>query len=503
MTEKIDKNSPIDNSVSQLATSFDKHFEAKDINSILQTMNKAQSLSIKEMNECSQAQLYYSIATSYSDLLSLGHKSSSADCVEESIGNQLFFFRKSINIIENYSPSRSEKPYISGIARQLYTNYGNLLHTVGRPIEALQFYQKALIYDSKFAMAQGNMGITYYHYAETVSDSSHQELLLYFSYHYLKKALSNKKALPNYAKVGFKKYFLRFSNEFKESFLEKELELKEYSLGNKQEQEYRKWCLSNRFFLNPMNDLPFAESFIAADVNHLPNIINKVSDGLDYKLHGMFNQIKQEFIAARFLFYEGQQVGNSIHFADKDTHLLNSPDYPVYSIRVEKIKLSFRSLFSLFDKIAFFINEYFELGIPERRVYFKCLWNEEKAKALVSSNRIFKGIYWISKEFHLRRFNKFINPQAKRINEIRNSLEHKYTKVVQYDNINSEHDSLADYLTYEELIAMTSYLMRIVREAILYLSLSININEQQLHSEKKDKFIPPIILWPYDDEWKL
>lgn len=78
----------------------------------------------------------------------------------------------------------------------------------------------------------------------------------------------------------------------------------------------------------------------------------------------------------RYLFYEVTQKNRTIHYADKDNLLLELDDLPLYSIRIEKMKTVFRQLYSMFDKIAYFINSYYELGIPERKVSFKNIWNE-------------------------------------------------------------------------------------------------------------------------------
>jgi hypothetical protein len=74
-----------------------------------------------------------------------------------------------------------------------------------------------------------------------------------------------------------------------------------------------------------------------------------------------FNQMKQEFIAARWFLYDGLE-SHRIHFADRDAPLYNTLDYPSYGISVEKIKTAYRMAYSLFDKIGFFLNSYLGLG---------------------------------------------------------------------------------------------------------------------------------------------
>jgi hypothetical protein len=90
---------------------------------------------------------------------------------------------------------------------------------------------------------------------------------------------------------------------------------------------------------------------------------------------GFFNQMKQEYVSVRFLLYEGLTT-DEIHYSDNDVTLINTLDYPVYSLAVEKMKFAFRVAYSLFDKIAFFLNHYTDLEIPHKKISFKTIWYE-------------------------------------------------------------------------------------------------------------------------------
>ena len=70
----------------------------------------------------------------------------------------------------------------------------------------------------------------------------------------------------------------------------------------------------------------------------------------------MFNQIKQEYVYARYLCFNSIEV-DSVHYADENVYLIDCLDYVQYSIRVEGLKASFKTLYSLLDKVAMFINE--------------------------------------------------------------------------------------------------------------------------------------------------
>ncbi|RKJ13923.1 hypothetical protein D7X33_48535, partial [Butyricicoccus sp. 1XD8-22] len=166
-------------------------------------------------------------------------------------------------------------------------------------------------------------------------------------------------------------------------FLEEPYEFEEYSLGDSEEEiNYRNWCLENTLFLNTLNDA-FPYTVSANDILHLPNIVTKIDEGPKY--HGLFNQIKQEYVSARFMVYDALS-SQGAHFSDKDVHLVNTLDYPTYGISIEKMKYSYRSLYSLFDRIAFFINEYFGIGIKDRDVSYRSIWQGRINKGKNSYN---------------------------------------------------------------------------------------------------------------------
>ena len=229
----------------------------------------------------------------------------------------------------------------------------------------------------------------------------------------------------------------------------------------------------------------------------------------------MFNQIKQEYVYARYQYYLSLQFREEVHYADKETHLINFADFPQYGIRIEQLKSAFKTLYGLFDKIAYFLNSYFELGIHERDVSFNHIWltgfgagkNHYEYKNVLNHKENFAlaSLYWISRDFY-DKFEDSPNPRLKRISDVRNALEHKYVKVTNGwfpARVNGEIDDLALYVTEDELSALTLELMHIVREAIICVSLCVHVEEQKNRDQLQNKLIMPMPLMEYDDEWKL
>lgn len=397
---------------------------------------------------------------------------------------------------------------------QILVNTGNILSHIGRPIEAVEYWKRALAILPRFGMAVGNLGFGYEVYAKLLYDKNHAVVILKAAYDLL---VTTKEKGIIWDNPGFKlvqqQMFERALSIAKHIDIKKVggVSLNGFSLGKtKTEEKYRRWVLENFLFLNPLNDIGL-HTIAAQDVLHLPDIVTNI--GEPPSLIGFYNQLKQEFVSARYALWQGTLTAGNYkrHFSDNDVLLTDTLDYPVYGISIEKIKFAFRSAYSLFDKIAFFINDYWNLEIPAERVSFHSVWTEKKGNKnqlrqvfRENPNLNLRGLYWLSKEFSDKETNQEVNlgnvmePDAEQLRTIRNHLEHKYLKV--HDDIcgygkEIPHfsDKLAYHLTLAELTDKTLRLMKRAREALVYLSLAVH-REEQIRAEKRTGMAMPITL---------
>jgi len=503
-TQKL-KN-PLDAFVIELAIEFDNAYYENNIPKTIELIKKAEE-KLLALDVFSQANVCYSLGTSYGDIATLDETLGTVENLEK----QLFYFQKSIKLLPPLELTDPELlPYVNGLQLPLYTNYANALDKCGRKLKALEMYNMALNINPNFTMAMGNVGLTYSHYAYLVPDPVHRDYINHFAYHYLKRAIELGDDIAPGVMEKFKGAVGNYDDDYVKEMLIPPLNIPEYSYFDK-ELDYRRWALNNKLFLNPLNDLPVAELCFAADVLHLPNMVVKV----DAKpaLHGLYNQLKQEYIFARYQFYESLEVPMDTHYADKDTYLLQFGDYPLYSIRIEKMKSAFRILYSLLDKTAFFINRYFNLGIPETNINFRSIWWSEKSgKNGYSYDNVLKptenfflsSLYWISKEIYEQK-EYSTNPLAKEMYELRNSFEHKYVKIYSESfpkRTDGDIDDLAVYLSENRLKSITLDLLKLIREVLINLSLAVHVEEIKKKSID-DKLTVKISYITYEDEWKL
>lgn len=169
----------------------------------------------------------------------------------------------------------------------------------------------------------------------------------------------------------------------------------------------------------------------------------------------------EEFTTARWFYYEGvEQAPRKKHFAEKRIDYGAVGYSSITSLSKAKILASFRICHSIFDKMAFFLNEYLELGISDKNeINLRTLWcvNFPQNKQLRDSmkqyldNLHLKALYWLSKDVYYRESDEeMVEPATRDWNKIRNHLTHQYLRV--FPTILDEFEEAGSYsLSYQEL----------------------------------------------------
>lgn len=507
-----------DKSLEIIGNLIDSSLDFQRDDGIDTALSLADELFQRDLTEEKKATLHYFLANAWSNRQRLQRTTFEEEWEweQEEIENEIIHFRLAIKYGILY---KRGEPVALPTERQLqvWTNYGNLLSQVGRAAEGVECWDRALAIDPSFAMALGAKGRGLLFYSNHLCDDRHRGLFIKHAYKLLKKALEGNLHIT--ARECFENDVNRLEEAFSREFLLSTVDLDSFSLGDsEQEIHYRRWCLNNRLFLNPLNDLgPYPIG--AQDILSAPSIVTGIDEGPYY--YGFFNQMKQEFVSARYLYYEGINDRDP-HFSDKDVLLYNTLDYPSYCLAVEKVKMAYRTVYSLFDKIAFFLNKYLVLNIKERDVKFRTLWYVKKKRKYVlrdnfhhMANLPLRGLFWLSKDFYEQKeeFKNSIEPDAKDMSEIRNHLEHKYLKLhLGYWSKPDEHDpfsrGLTDTLAYSlyrsEFEEKTLKLLKLARSALIYLSLTIQCEELKRNKERNpDKCIMKITQDLFDDDWKF
>lgn len=493
----------IDEVIVKLGEEIDKAFSEENDNQLRYCIEKAESLRTNCTNPDDVAVLEYFMGNGWSNLDKICCKTQYKNWDYKRVGhiNAIKSFRKCV-LTENVSDGIRNNIFL-----QAFTNLGNMFSESGRIVYAIECWKKALKIEPTFGMAGCNFGHGLVYYASYQYDANHAHVILRDAYKLL-QIYSNQPNIPKEAQSVFNSDIEYIEKILSKDYLLGKRNFKEYSLGkSKKEKQYRKWILENGLYLNPLNDL-FYSTAIAHDVTSLPNMLVKDYDTPVYQ--GFFNQIKQEYLTARYLYYhyKFELSDEGIHYSDNGRHLVDTLDYPQHGYRYEQLKNSFKMLYSIFDKIGYFINEYFKLGIDRNKVYFKNVWYENgriNPKIEELENNPLRGLYFLSKDLFTENKNEteyvdVTDPEANRIYELRNNLEHKYCKIHWFSTVDNGdllvYDSIEYSITEEEFAEKTYKLLRYVREAILYLSLSVHTEERKDRTESG--VVLPLHLFEYD-----
>lgn len=501
----------IDNNLDQLGLLIDDAADARDLTRLDQAIDSCQQLLNTKVSAGYCGIIHYFLANAWNGKRCALYVGDAAWTWEQpELEAEILHLRTALSF--------SDKEKIPEVYTcQILTNLGNALSYVGRPVEAIEYWTRALTIINDFPMARGNRGYGLYHYARLLHDQGHQALFLRAAHQDLSSAVQFQ-LYPD-SESAFQELMTGIEAFLSSNTLQDEIDLNNYTLGNSPEEiAYRQWCLNQALFLNPLNDLG-AFSIAAADVLHLPDIAVQVGEGPYYL--GFYNQLKQEFVSARLLLFEGLTT-DEIHYSDRDVTLINTLDYPAYSLTVEKVKFAFRVAYSLFDKIAFFLNHYLSLEIPDRNISFKTIWYEKckrdkgiDSKIEALQNNALRGLFWLSKDLSEKRegFIDAMEPDAKEIELLRQYAEHRYLKIHDplFDLSHKDSsmmfgltDTLARSISRTEFERKSLRMMRLSRAGLIYLCLVIRAEEERREQKRlPDSHVMPMTLKTLEDGWKM
>ena len=348
-------------------------------------------------------------------------------------------------------------------------------------------------------MAIGNLGFGLFHYAQILYDDGHKAYFLKESYLNLKKVIESEDIYSE-AKTSFKNIISLIEKQIDINFLNSPETNKNYSLGHTDKEiKYRKWCIENCLFINPLNDI-YKETFVAHDILSLPTIVARKEDNNNY--HSFYNQMKQEFCSARYLFFESISNRN-VHFSDKENIIIDTLDYSIYSLNAEKIKIAFKLFYSILDKIAYLINSYFKLEHKPQDISFRKVWldkNKLNSKIEDTKTEGLRGLFWLCKNFSEKGdLHSLLEPEAKELSTIRNFIEHKSFKLIEFGTSGISDDGFTYTIERSVFVSKTFKLVKTIRASLIYTSLMISIEENK---KGKPENMTTINLNSLDDSFK-
>ena len=328
------------------------------------------------------------------------------------------------------------------LACQIRTNLANRLNALGRPVAANEQWLSVLATEPRFAKALANRAQAIALYATTLYDKGHEVCLLGAARPLFDAALSEDALWES----GDRDTFAPSLTDRRESIqahlvvvaYDEDFDFNQFPLGaTEEERSYRKWCLRERLFLNPLND-QFTESVAASDVLHLPDHTYKTGEPPRFPAY--YNLLKQEYVSARYRLF------HAIHrhdpeFIMRDVLMLDSGEGQALGHYSEDLKSAFRSAYSLFDKVGLFLNDYFEVGLTPGDVNFRRVWSRKVSGNTFELRPTFRdrpnwplrGMYFLSKDLYDRNFLEVSEPGAVDLATLRNQVEHRFLSLRESD----------------------------------------------------------------------
>lgn len=430
-----------------------------------------------------QAMIKYNIANGYSCLYELNNKKSYEINSNE---NRLFDIKnryiESLNNLDSLNIDSLNKHNFIKLKTDILVNLANVYNKIGRKYDALEYYEKALKIKPNHGMALYNKGITLFNYSNFVED---RENILADSYLYLKKSKDSNNITHETSKKLEKK-LSQFKKNNIEEFIKKRKNDEEFKNTDNDFNNFLiKFSLENKLYLNPCN---FCQK--CSDCIKDSFVIKSMIVYTDYDttndpfliLSSYLNQLKMDYVSSRFNLILSQYKEFDLNFVDKEVVLIDTLNNEKHNIKLQLLKNSFKNFFDIFDKIALFINYYFNLNNKEYKVNFKKIWYSKYKKNKKEINPKIKEInnQGLSALFDINQ--DIYEGNLQYLSKMRNLLTHRFLKVNQINN-------LEDSINEEKLLESTIQLAKLTRNAIFYLLNLIEIEEKKKNQKINKKNI--------------
>jgi len=455
------------------------------------------------------------------------------DWYSDELSRSVILFRKALFTLKKIKLLDKSSRALQSL---IETNLGNTLCSQGRTFCCIPLWDSALKEKSN-AVPIISKATHLVNLAYTIENDNHKAYYYFTAYKLIQLGLQHldllvcdqKNAYAEHSKlIDFKKWFEK--NHKTDDF--DDIELFEEKCETRKQKAYLKWCGDNKLFINELNDICTSE-YVYLDSLGLPSYSFTINETLsmyhDLMYHGNFDELKNDYCYARYLFFSAKDIPNeSPHFFNDTYSHVNDMSYSLTNLKASHYKSAFRTIYSIFDKIAYFLNRFFDLkaSTHDSGINFDSIFKknsgkksgnkpwEPNPKLKEMNNTFIQALFYILKDIRdvkdSANVSCWIDPDIESFCTIRNAIEHRSLKIVDdysYSLINSdlnyrtskidelkkidsleakskltEHEKLS---THSILISVSDFesrlmsLMRLSRNSIMYLSFAIQMEEQK------------------------
>lgn len=440
-----------------------------------------------------EARLYYTLGNCAQAL----YKYSQLDWFSEDLGKAVIYFRKALYVIKKINSPTTTELILKSL---IETNLGNTLSSQGRVFCAIPMWDSALKYKDINPVPIISKANNSLFIASSIYDPSHSEYYYFTAYQLINEGIKHLDNLYPEQKIAYEPSgnLMQFKSWFEEMFNIQEFsyfESYKQSCESRKKSDYLKWCGDNKLFLNDLNDVSTSE-IVYQDIISLPPFSQIINSTLtmheELVYHGNYDELKNDYCYARYLCFSAKDIPNyQNHFFNDTYPHVDDMTGSINNLKSNHYKSAFRILYSLFDKIAYFIHRFFDLNniSNDKHISFEKLFRKlgdrkwkPNVKLKDSKNYFIHALFYILKDMRdagdnskndgldLDPRSSCLDPDSQSFYKIRNAMEHRSLTIV-------------DDLSYE--IAQSDNLYK----QSVYTKLKKEITEYQERSEILSKEI--------------
>lgn len=392
-----------------------------------------------------EAHFYYILANCSQQIFSHDE----LDWFSDDLSKSVIFFRKALYALKKIVRPTDSVLFLKSC---IETNLGNSLKSQGRAFCCIPLWDSALSCKKNPIpiISKANHALFLASYAY---QNDHRDYYHFTAYQLIILGLERLDYLDPEQKIsyseggnliGFKTWF---ENNFKPEHFDCFDTFKE-EINTRKQGDYLKWCGENKLFINDLNDI-YVSDFAHQDIMTLPNFSQQINTILsmheELAYHGNFDELKNDYCYARYLIFSAKNIPNDHeHFFNKTYPHVDDMTYSITNMKASHYKSAFRTLYSLFDKVAYFINRFFDLNDIEQdhRISFDSIFRDLNGKGYWKPHKKLKdtqncfihALFYILKDIRdvkdSTSISRWLVPDAKAFSDIRNAIEHRSLKIV-------------------------------------------------------------------------
>lgn len=375
---------------------------------------------------------------------------------------------------------------------QALTNPGNSYDTLGRDLDSIEAYERAIEIDPDFGMAQGNKGVALLGVVHL--SAGHTPAVLGEAVEALDRALVDRDRV---AQVGDPKALARFERE-RERITVKSNGKHAHDLNHPDpaawSDPYLRWCRERNLFLHVSPGCLSEDTELLDPLffSHVVGSGEEDGDRVDV-LVDAFDAIKQDYAAARYSAWlvsaPESPIRGQAAAASTRTAFLDSLSHAQWGVRTGMAMQAFTAATNLLDKVAGFVHLYFGTG-RVKDVYFSSLWHGRDRKRAKTMDAA------LATELTKGNFNRGLLAlcdlscdldRPTRLNELvgrRHTATHRF--LVAHEMGASSAPAAGDWLDrvdWEEMIDGLTWQLQLARAALVYLARVVEIREGRFNQE--------------------